>query len=99
MGMMLPGKKRYNPNVQLKRLNWVKLQPQKIKGTLWEDADEEQYEGDMPFDELEMLFASNPAVSVLAAPAVQAREATVIEPKKHYNLCMLQRASLGSDIH
>jgi len=39
----LEPKKKYRPNIKTKRLNWVKIPPQKIKGTFWMKAHEEKY--------------------------------------------------------
>lgn len=64
MGPQLPPgvqpKRKYNPEIQTKRLNWIKVEGRRLeKGSFWAVAKDERFESKELFEKLSMTFASS----------------------------------------
>src|SRR5437868_1432293 len=64
-GMLVgPKKPVIKPNVKMRQMNWTKILPRQIKGTIWEDLDDEEVLKVIDKEEIESLFAAKAAKSV-----------------------------------
>lgn len=93
--MGVPGKKRYQTGAQMRRVNWSKVAPRELRGTVWEDADEEQWEDCVPFDLLESVFAAAQKLTIGVVHASGLSCAYVFNAKciyKRVHLLVLQRS-------
>eukprot|EP01134_Creolimax_fragrantissima_P007079 CFRG7079T1 len=84
-----PAKPKYNPKQQMKRVNWQKVAPMKLKDTLWANVDESAWEKIVDFDDLENSFSVKKTRAVVVEEKKvdeKLKELSVIDSKKSYNL-------------
>lgn len=86
---LLPPKKKYNPAVQMKRIQWTKVAEKVIKGSFWEGIDETEFEEVADLAHIEEAFAAKKskkiAVNVDAAKK-KPETVHVVDAKKVQNL-------------
>eukprot|EP01135_Chromosphaera_perkinsii_P005805 Nk52_evm5s366 gene=Nk52_evmTU5s366 len=92
----MPGqklKKKYCPSVQMRRMNWSKLPPLKIKSTIWEKLNEMKWEDQKEFQSLEAMFCSKKPKEVSASRGyVETSKpllSSVLDSKKAYNISIM----------
>ncbi|XP_042333998.1 protein diaphanous homolog 2 isoform X2 [Sceloporus undulatus] len=89
-------KKKYSPEVSMKRINWTKIEPQDIsKHCFWIKAKEEKFENPDLFAKLALTFATQMKVKKpvegteerkLAIPKKRAKELRLLDGKTAQNL-------------
>uniref|UniRef100_A0A670K2D4 Diaphanous related formin 2 n=1 Tax=Podarcis muralis TaxID=64176 RepID=A0A670K2D4_PODMU len=74
-------KKKYNPEVSMKRINWAKVEPQEItENCFWIKAKEEKFENPDLFAKLALTFATH--MKAVKKPVENTEEKKVSLPKK-----------------
>eukprot|EP01113_Clastostelium_recurvatum_P012737 TRINITY_DN1662_c0_g1_i1.p1 TRINITY_DN1662_c0_g1~~TRINITY_DN1662_c0_g1_i1.p1 ORF type:complete len:1111 (-),score=430.35 TRINITY_DN1662_c0_g1_i1:87-3266(-) len=79
------------PSVKMKGLQWTKMRSRQVAGTFWTKVDYHKYDDQMPWEEIEDLFA---AVVITEKPkeVARKRDVTIIDPKRAQNVgIMLSR--------
>eukprot|EP01134_Creolimax_fragrantissima_P003158 CFRG3158T1 len=93
-GMKIARKKReykVKPESKMRRINWTKVADGKLKGTFWDNINEEKHMQSMNFEELEQLFSVAIQASKLKEmkDTKERTEISLINPKKAYNMSVL----------
>ncbi|TPX38459.1 hypothetical protein SeLEV6574_g07774, partial [Synchytrium endobioticum] len=91
-----PPKKLNLSSKPLKALNWTKIQPMKIKDTIWGSISDEEIHKKMKdkYSELEDLFAAREAVNLKKGVTEDnaSKEITFLDPKRSQNCNIMIRA-------
>lgn len=101
MGMpTLPSKKKYNPAVQMKRVQWTKINDKLIKGSFWDGINETDFEEVADLAQLEETFASKSTKKMNVNPEAKKQKENkihVIDGKKVQNLAILLGGMRGTN--
>ncbi|ELU08897.1 hypothetical protein CAPTEDRAFT_225699 [Capitella teleta] len=92
----MKSKKKYNPEMQMKRANWNKINVKNLaKDSFWVNVDETKFENPVIFNGLIENFSSKAPKKILSSensekkPAKKGKELRVLDPKSAQNLSIL----------